>query len=69
MKECNLCKDTSCIDTPDGRVILDFNGKDIQTRAESPIFIEGCIVRQRHEKKDLLKHLHQSFKRQNLPKI
>lgn len=61
--KCELCKDKSCVDLPDGRIITYDNGKDSFTE-EDLTFVAGCQIRQKHEQKELLKHLHKV--RQNL---
>jgi hypothetical protein len=63
--QCELCKDLSCFDQEQGRIMVHNNGKDISYE-ESLTSVAGCIIRQRHEQKELLKHLHKSEKRQNL---
>ena len=63
--QCELCKDLSCLDQEKGRIMVRNNGKDMSYE-ESETAVAGCIIRQRHEQKELLRLLHKSEKRQNL---
>lgn len=63
---CELCKDLSCFDQDNIRVMVHNNGKEMSYE-ESTTAVAGCIIRQRHEQKELLKLLNKSKKRQNLP--
>ena len=59
---CELCKDLSCFDQDNIRVMVHNNGKEMSYE-ESTTAVAGCIIRQRHEQKELFKLLNKSKKR------
>jgi len=72
MSRCEICPNLTCYDKPVieeinsiGRIMLHNNGKEEWTE-DSTVNIVACVIRQRHEQKELQRLLHKSEKRQNL---